>query len=255
VVAGVVLVALAVAAAALWPSFESYTGAAPPTQFSAPVSLDPAVRSGDPHVLGIAHNAGNNLATLAAAKRAGAGVIEVDVISARGRLVAGREQFWPWLARLVFRGPSLEQAWDAAGSSAIKLDLKQDDHAFLVQVADFVAKRAGTRPVMISSPDANALLFLHARLPHATLLFTLADPDAVSELHGDPALIHAVGGVSAFQGLVDTDLVHWAHRHGLTVIAWTVTTGQQLNELLRLDVDGITTPNLAVLNALSTSGS
>jgi glycerophosphoryl diester phosphodiesterase len=253
IVAGAVLVVVAIAAAVWgWPEFQIYTGAAPPTQFDQPVHLDPALDKAYPLVLGIAHNAGNNLGTLGAAKRAGADVIEIDVISARGRLVAGREQqTWPSLARLLFRGPSLAQAWDAADGSDIKLDLKQDDSSFLKQVADFVASQAGPQRVLISSPDPAALLYLHNRLPGATLLFTLSNPASVTQLRSDPALEQVIGGVSAFQGLVDPSLVHWLHGMKLLVIAWTVTDGTQLNHLVGLGVDGVTTPNLAILRALS----
>ena len=60
---------------------------------------------------------------------------------------------------------------------------------------------------MISSGDQDALLYLHSRLPDVTLLFTLAGPDAVHQLQSDPALQKAIGGVSAFHGLVDANLV------------------------------------------------
>jgi glycerophosphoryl diester phosphodiesterase len=42
----------------------------------------------------------------------------------------------------------------------------------------------------------------------------------------------------------------WAHRHKLLILAWTVNDSQRLNELVRLGVDGITTANLAILQAL-----
>jgi hypothetical protein len=42
-----------------------------------------------------------------------------------------------------------------------------------------------------------------------------------------------------------------AHQRNLTVVAWTVNDGHGLNELLGFGVDGITSQNLAVLDALS----
>ena len=193
----------------------------------------------------------NNLGTLATAERYGADVIEIDVISARGQLVAGRDQPWPWLARQLFRGPTLAEAWDrAAAAGIVKLDLKQTDRGFLDDLVAFVAPRARYRRVMISSSDQGALLYLHSRLPDVTLLFTLAGPDAVHQLQSDPALQKAIGGVSAFQGLVDADLVAWVHRHKLLILAWTVNDSQRLNQLVRLGVDGITTANLAILRVL-----
>src|SRR5262249_19488860 len=154
----------------------------------------------DTRVLGVAHNAGNNLGTLATALRYGADVAEIDVISARGQLVAGRDQPLPWLARLLFRGPTLIQAWDhAAAARIIKLDLQQTDRGFLDDLTTFLAPRAPSRRVMISSRDQHALLYLHPRLPDVTLLFTVAFPDAERQLKSDPALQQAIGGISVFQ--------------------------------------------------------
>jgi glycerophosphoryl diester phosphodiesterase len=252
VIAGVVLVALVAAAIVAWPYVQLYTGAAPPAQFYQKVQPEPALAQDYPRVLGVAHNAGNNLGTLARAERYGADVIEIDVISARGQLVAGRDQPWPWLARQLFRGPTLAQAWDrAAAASVVKLDLKQTDRGFLDDLIAFVAPRARSREVMISSSDQDALLYLHSRLPDVTLLFTLAGPDAVHQLQSSPALQQAIGGVSAFQGLVDANLVTWVHQRKLRILAWTVNDSERLNQLVRLGVDGITTANLAILRTLS----
>jgi Glycerophosphoryl diester phosphodiesterase family len=250
-IAGVLIIVLAVAGALVWPSFQSYTGKAPPAQYYRPVLLDPSLANAYQGVVGIAHNAGNNLSTSEKAQRYDADVIEIDVISARGRLRAGREQpTWPWLARTLFRGPTLAQAWDAVGNGAIKLDLKHDGQTFLEQVVSFVATREKTRRVYISTPDADALRYLHAHLPHVLLLFTVANPDALTELRTDISLQRSAVGVSVFQGLVNAQLIQWLHARSLLAFAWTITDGQQLNSLVRLGVDGITTPNLAILRDL-----
>jgi glycerophosphoryl diester phosphodiesterase len=199
----------------------------------------------------VAHNAGNNLGTLATALRYGADVIEIDVISARGQLRAGRNQPLPRLARQVFRGPTLAEAWGRAAAADItKLDLKQSDRGFLDDLVAFLASRAKSRRVMISTRDRAALLYLHNRLPDATMLFSIGGPDAVHQLQTDPALQKAIGGVSVFQGLVDANLVAWLHQRKLLILAWTVNDTQRFNQLVRLGVDGITTANLAILRAL-----
>ena len=250
-IAGVLVVALAAAVIVAWPLVQRYTGAAPPAQFYEKAELDPALAQQYTRVLGVAHNAGNNTGTLATALRYGADVIEIDVISARGQLVAGRDQPLPWLARQLFRGPTLAEAWDrAAAAGIVKLDLKQTDRAFLNDLVTFVAPRASSRQVMISSDNREALLYLHTRLPDVTLLFSVNGPDALHQLQSDPTLQQAIGGASVFQGLVDANLVTWAHRHKLLILAWTVNDSQRLNELVRLGVDGITTANLAILQAL-----
>jgi glycerophosphoryl diester phosphodiesterase len=251
IVGAAVVAALVVAAIVAWPHAQRYTGAAPPAQFYEKVQLEPALDREYEHVLGVAHNAGNNLGTLDKALRYGADAIEIDVISARGQFRAGRDQPLPRLARQVFQGPTLAEAWDrAAAADVVKLDLKQTDRGFLNDLVAFVAPRAKSRRVMIASGDPGTLLYLHSRLPEATMLFSLGWPDAVHQLQSDPALQKAIGGVSAFQGLVDANLVAWLHQHKLLVLAWTVNDSQRFNELVRLGVDAITTANLAILRAL-----
>ena len=250
VIAGVLVVALAAAVIVTWPLVQRYTGAAPPAQIYEKVELDPALAQQYPRVLGVAHNAGNNLGTLATALRYGADIVEIDVISARGQLVAGRDHPWPWLARQLFRGPTLAQAWDgAAAAGSVKLDLMQADRGFLDALVAFLAPRDKARRVMISSRDRGALLYLHSRLPGVTMLFSVAGPDAVHQLQSDLALQKAIGGVSVFQGLVDANLVVWVHQHKLLILAWTVNDGQRASQLVQLGVDGITTANLAILRA------
>jgi len=251
-IAAGLVIALVVAAVVAWPYVQRYTGSAPPSQFYDKVQLEPALARDYPRVLGVAHNAGNNLGTLSTALHYGADVMEIDVMSARGQLVAGRDHWWGWLARQVFRGPTLVQAWDdATDAEIIKLDLMQTDRGFLDDLAAFLAPRAGSRRVMISSRDPSALLYLHSRLPAVALLFSVAGPDAVHQLKSDSALQRAIGGVSVFQGLVDANLVTWVHAHRLEILTWTVNDSERFNQLVRLGVDGITTGNLAILRALS----
>jgi len=174
------------------------------------------------------------------------------VISARGRLVAGRAHGWPWLAGLVFQGPTLASAWQhAAAAKIIKLDLQQTGRGLLDSLIRFLDERRG-HSVMISTRDAAAIEYLRPRLPAGiTLLFSVAFPQAVAQIQSDRALTDAVGGISVFQGLVDSNLVRWAHQRNLLVLAWTVNDAAHLNQQLELGVDGITTANLAILQALS----
>jgi glycerophosphoryl diester phosphodiesterase len=251
VIAGGLVIALVVAAVVAWPYVQRYTGSAPPPQFYDKVQLEPALAHDYPRVLGVAHNAGNNLETLSTALHYRADVIEIDVISAHGQLVAGHDHWWGWLARQLFRGPTLVQAWDgAAAAGIVKLDLKQTDRGFLDDLVAFVAPRARSRQMMISSRDPSALLYLHSQLPDVAMLFSVAGPDAVHQLKSNSALQRAIGGVSVFQGLVDANLVAWVHEHRLVILVWTVNDSERFNQLVRLGADGITTGNLAILRAL-----
>jgi hypothetical protein len=249
-IAGAIATVVVVAVVISWPWVRIYTGAAPPDQFYRPLS--PPVAIPARQVLGVAHNAGNNAATTATALRYGADVIEIDVIRARGRLVAGRAHGWPWLAGLVFQGPTLASAWQhAAAAKIIKLDLQQTGRGLLDSLVRFLDERRG-HSVMISTRDAAAIEYLRPRLPAGiTLLFSVAFPQAVAQIQSDRALTDAVGGISVFQGLVDSNLVRWAHQRNLLVLAWTVNDAAHLSQQLELGVDGITTANLAILQALS----
>ncbi|HTY73105.1 MAG TPA: glycerophosphodiester phosphodiesterase [Actinomycetes bacterium] len=249
-VAGAIGLVLVVTLAISWPHVQRFTTGLPPEQFHE--ELDPALLQDYPAVLGIAHNAGNRLDTVQLALAHGADVIEVDVISVRGQIVAGRDQPWPWLGEHLFRGPTLESVWEhAAAAQVLKLDLKQTDRAFLDDLVAFLAPRASSREVMISTRNEGALLYLHQRLPAVTMLYSIGFPEGFQHLRADAVLQHAIGGATVFQGLVSSDLVTWMHERHLLVLAWTVNDVHRLNELVALHVDGVTTANLAILQALS----
>jgi glycerophosphoryl diester phosphodiesterase len=103
---------------------------------------------------------------------------------------------------------------------------------------------------MVASRDARSLLLLHQRVPQATMVFSMGFPEAVEQLRSDSALRSAIGGVSVFQGLVNPDLVTWLHEQHLLVLAWTINDVHRLNDVVRDRVDGVTTANLAILQAL-----
>lgn len=67
VIAGALLAAVVSAVIVAWPHAQRYTGAAPPAQFYQKVRLEPALTRDYQRVLGVAHNAGNNLETLSTA--------------------------------------------------------------------------------------------------------------------------------------------------------------------------------------------
>jgi glycerophosphoryl diester phosphodiesterase len=250
-VGAAVALVLTVAVVIAWPWVRIYRNAAPPDQFYR--SLPPSVTVPHRQVLGIAHNAGNNAATTQTALAYGADVIEIDVITARGVLVAGRPHGWRWLADRVFSGQSLARAWQhAAPAKIIKLDLQQTDRALLAALAEFLHQTRPEHAVLVSTRDPAAIEYLRPRLPASVrLLFTVAAPDAEQLIRTDTDLRRAVAGLSVFQGLVHPDLVRWAHEHRLLVVAWTVNDGGTLDRLLHAGVDGVTTANLAILRALS----
>jgi hypothetical protein len=250
VIAAAITAVVIIAVVLAWPWVRIYTGSAPPDQFYS--ALPSPVSAQGRQVLGVAHNAGNNAATTAAALRHGADVIEIDVVLVKGTLAAGRAHGWWWLAERVFRGESLDRAWhNAAAAKIVKLDLQQNDKPLLDALVSFLRQQPG-RPVMISTRDAAAITYLRPRVAsNVTLLFSVPFPDALARVQTDRSLADSIGGISVFQGLVSANLVSWAHERKLVVLAWTVNDGKRLNELLHMDVDGITTANLAILQILS----
>jgi hypothetical protein len=247
----VIVVVVIVGLVLVWPWVRVYNGSAPPKQFYRALPSAPATVGR--RVLTVAHNAGNNARTTSRALKYGADVIEIDVVSVRGKLAAGRAHGFWFLAERVFRGPSLERAWDdASAAKVIKLDLQQNDKSLLDSVVAFLGEAQHHRPVMVSTRSAEAIKYLRPRVgSNVTLLFSVPFPHAEQQVRSDPALVHAIGGLSVFQGLVGSDLVSWAHQRKLLVIAWTVNDGERLDQLLHLHVDGITTQNLAIIEALA----
>lgn len=233
-----------------WPHARHFSQGLPPQQFRD--ELDPALLKDYHGVLGVAHNAANRLDTLQVALEHGADVVEADLISVRGELVAGRDHPMSWLTNQIFRGPTLAQVWDAAEpADVLKLDLKRDDAAFLDDLVTFLAPRQGSREVMVATRDRDAIVRLHRDLPEITLLLSIGFPEGVQQLRSDAELQAAIGGVTIFQGLVDATLAGWLHERDLLVLAWPVNDVQRLNNLVRLSVDGVTTANLAILEVLA----
>jgi hypothetical protein len=96
--------------------------------------------------LGVAHNAGDDLAQIVDVLSYGADAIEVDVVSLSGRLAAAHDEPLPVVGQVVFRGPSLEQSWSAGqAAGALLLDLKQTDAAFVAAVVRFLDGHMTTR--------------------------------------------------------------------------------------------------------------
>jgi glycerophosphoryl diester phosphodiesterase len=250
-VTGAVLI-LAATLVLVWPWVRVYNNSAAPNQYYR--ALDSAPATGGRDVMTVAHNAGNKKATTKRALKYGADVVEIDVVRVRGNLAAGRAHALWFLAERLFRGQSLERAWDnASAAKIIKLDLKQNDQGLLNDLVGFLKEKQHDRPVWISTRDADAIKYLRPRLgSNVTLMFSVAFPDAESRVRSDPVLANAIGGISVFRGLVSPSLVSWAHQRRLLVVAWTVNDGDTLDHMLQMHVDVITTQNLAIIEALAT---
>jgi glycerophosphoryl diester phosphodiesterase len=91
---------------------ERITAGRTPREFAR--RLDPGLGHGYASAIGVAHNAGDDLGTATEAAAYGADAIEIDVRSDGGELFASHDAPLPDLEDVVFRGPSLQQAWEIA---------------------------------------------------------------------------------------------------------------------------------------------
>jgi glycerophosphoryl diester phosphodiesterase len=93
---------------------ERITAGRTPREFAR--RLDPGLGLGHGYAsaIGVAHNAGDDLGTATEAAAYGANAIETDVRSDGSELFASHDAPLPDLEDVVFRGPSLQQAWEIA---------------------------------------------------------------------------------------------------------------------------------------------
>ncbi len=93
-------------------------------------------------VIGVAHNAGDDLRSATRAVAYGADAIEIDVRSAGSDLLASHDAPVPFLQELVFRGPSFSDAWEVARlQDTVLLHLKERSPRYLDDVRAFLRTR------------------------------------------------------------------------------------------------------------------
>lgn len=199
---------------------------------------------------GVAHNSGDSLVATRRALRAGADVIEVDVVSLRGELYAGHDPPLPLVGPRVFRGPRLEEVWVVArAADYVKLDLKESSPPYLRAVASFLNREKAER-VIVSSRDLASLEFLARELPQAILLLSVPSASRLAALRTDTRALEVIDGVTLRHTLLDEESARWFEERGLLVFVWTVNDFARVAELARQGVDGVTTDNLAILTFL-----
>lgn len=202
------------------------------------------------HLIGIAHNAGDSLDAMDRSLRHGAGVIEIDVVSSRGRLYAGHRRQIPWLGPWLFRRPTLEQVWVASAPVAIMLDLKESSPVFLARLFAFLAEHGRDRLVILVSGNPATLQAFQRQMPDVIRLYGASPPGRLEAFMNDEALIALVNGLNLRHERIDRQVGAWANARGLWLIAWTVNDFARARELAEIGVDIITTDNLAILSQL-----
>ena len=166
----------------------------------------------------VAHNAGDNLATARRAVAWRAGAVEIDVRRVEGVLVASHDAPLPLLEDVMFRAPSLQQAWDvAARRGTVLLHLKQHSGPYLAAVGSFVRAQP-RRQLILQSNDTASLQRMARELPDAQRLLLIANRDALARLRADPWAAETIGGVSLRDRLATPAVLAWLRADRLFVI-------------------------------------
>jgi len=220
-----------------------------PTLFYAPLATQ--LRLGSADVLGIAHNAGDRAPSAQVAMAHGADVIEIDVRNIGGRLHAAHASPPGWMPSMVYNGPTLGEAWKSTdGVGYVQIDLKDTSVGTVNRIAAFLDRHATERRVLVSTSNFAALEVLHERAEDVGLILSIGNPRQLQALQKNPERASLLTGVSVRAELLDRDAMAWFKDRGLLVIAWTVNDVAQLNDLVALGIDGVSTDNLAILDAI-----
>jgi glycerophosphoryl diester phosphodiesterase len=228
---------------------ERITAGRVPLEFARPLDGGAAHPSG---VLGIAHNAGDDLATATRAAAYGAGAIEIDVRSSGGELFASHDAPLPFLEDVVFRGPSLQSAWNVARlRGTVLLHLKEHSPGYLRHVRDFLLSQPEPRPrLLIQTDDPGTLRWLRRTLPWAQRLLLVLRRSQLAELRADPTLRAVIDGVSVRDRFASLAVLAWCRREHLQTFVWTVDDEQRMRVLLRQPVTGLITDRLDIARLL-----
>lgn len=226
---------------------ERFTAGRAPLQFSEALEGD-LLDYGD--VVGVAHNAGDDIGATYEAAAHGVDAIEIDVTSVGGELHASHDAPVPFLETLFFRGPELEEAWNAARlREIVLLDLKERSPGYLEDVREFVAARRDRR-LIIQTRDAASLRVLRRTVPWAQRLQLIFDQKDLEHLRRDRALLAQIDGVSVRDRLLTRGEHAWLRSRGLKTFAWTINDDQRMTELIARGLDGLITDRLDIMALL-----
>ena len=225
-----------------------YTAGRAPAEFAR--RLDPGLTGHYGRVLGIAHNAGDDLGAATRAVAYGADAVEIDVRASGGELFASHDAPIPLLEDVFFRGPTLDEAWRVAElRPTVLLHLKEHGGAYLEHVRAFLLAHPRRR-VVVQTADPATLHWARRRLPSARRLLLVFTAGGARALRTDPRLLADANGVSVRESLLTRGLLTWLQRRRLTTFAWTVDDEARLNQLVARGVDGVITNRLDIMRLL-----
>jgi hypothetical protein len=227
---------------------ERFTAGRVPSQFAKGLDADLAGDYGK--VTGVAHNAGDDLRAATKAVAYGADAIEIDVRFAGAELLASHDAPVPFLEDLVFRGPSLSEAWEVARlRDTVLLHLKEGSPRFLSKVRSFLASRPLKRTI-VQTKNREVLRALRRSIPSAQRLLLVFDAQDLDVLRSDPQLLAMIDGVSVRDGVLSSTAQDWLEQQGLLTFAWTINDERRMNQLIARGLDGLITERLDIMELL-----
>lgn len=225
-----------------------FTAGRAPSEFSQ--RLDADLVGHYQKVIGVAHNAGDDLGQATNAVAHGADAIEIDVRDADGQLVASHDAPVPFLEDLVFHGPSLADAWNVAQlQNTVLLHLKERSPRYLTHLRNFLASRP-LRRVIVQTQDAQTLRMLRHTIPSAQRLLLIFNAQDLADLRRDSQSLAMIDGVSIRENLLSAASQSWLQRRRLMIFAWTVNDERRMNELVARGIDGLITDRLDMMQLL-----
>lgn len=236
-----------------WPNrVTNLTAGVIPRQYYSEFDAEPLPSYDGTH--GIGHNTGDSLDKIAAAIDAGAQGLEIDVIEYRGDLYARHNLPVTLFGEFAFRPIHLEEAWMAATTEVVQLDLKDTSPRFLNKLIDFLNRHGQDRRIiLVSSWDLGVLQRVERDAPWVGRLLSVGSKDALDSLlvgYEDIRQDRLLNGVTIAHELLDAPTVEWLKERELLIFAWTVENLSRVNELTLLGVDAVVTDDLAILNLL-----
>jgi glycerophosphoryl diester phosphodiesterase len=228
---------------------ERFTAGKTPRQFDK--RLEAQLRDDYTDVLGVAHNAGDDTGAAFEAGAYGVDAIEIDVTSVGGELHASHDAPVPVIDTLLFRGPELEEAWDAAAlRDTVVLHLKETSAGYLEDVSAFLRARRDGPHVIIQTGDPASLRVMRRTVPSADRLLLVFSERGLQRLRRDPALRDVLDGVSVRERLLTPEEHRRLEDQGLRTFAWTVNDEERMNELIEQGLDGLITDRLDIMRLL-----
>lgn len=225
-----------------------FTSGKVPSQFAQRLDADLAGSYG--RVIGVAHNAGDDLSSATRAVAYGADAIEIDVRAAGSDLLASHDAPVPFLQELVFRGPAFSDAWEVARlRDTVLLHLKNRSPRYLSDIRTFLRARSRLT-TFVQSGDPGTLETMRRTMPEVRRLLLVFDPQGLARLRRDPRLVAALDGVSVRENLLTPPAHAWLERRGLLTFAWTVNDEDRMNALVAGGIDGVITDRLDILQLL-----